>query len=100
VVAALGVFFPCYVFTVVPAPYFKKIAKNTSIRAFVDGITAAVIGALVGAVIVIALRSITDIPSALIALAAVLSLLYIKKVQEPMIILVAAIVGLLLKSVV
>jgi chromate transporter len=100
VVAALGVFFPCYVFTVVPAPYFKKIAKNTSIRAFVDGITAAVVGALVGAVIVIALRSITDIPSALIALAAVLSLLYIKKVQEPMIILVAAIVGLLLKSVV
>jgi len=100
VVAALGVFFPCYVFTVIPAPYFKKIAKNTSIRAFVDGITAAVVGALVGAVIVIALRSITDIPSALIALAAVLSLLYIKKVQEPMIILVAAIVGLLLKSVV
>src|SRR5437667_1434641 len=50
-VAALATFLPCYLFTVIPAPYFKKIAKNTSIKAFVDGITAAVVGALVGAVI-------------------------------------------------
>ena len=64
-VAALATFLPCYLFTVIPAPYFKKIAKNTSIKAFVDGITAAVIGALVGSVIVIATRSITDIPTAI-----------------------------------
>ncbi|MES2732292.1 MAG: chromate transporter [Bacteroidota bacterium] len=98
VVAALGVFFPCYIFTVLPAPYFKKIAKNASIKAFVDGITAAVVGALVGAVIVIGIRSITDIPSALIAIASVLALLYIKKLQEPYIILIAAVLGLALKS--
>lgn len=98
VVAALGVFFPCYVFTVLPAPYFKKIAKNASIKAFVDGITAAVVGALVGAVIVIGIRSITDVPSALIAVSSMLVLRYIKKVQEPFIILIAAILGLALKS--
>ena len=44
-VAALGVFLPCYLFTVIPAPYFKKISQNNSIKAFVDGITAGVIGA-------------------------------------------------------
>jgi chromate transporter len=37
---------------IIPAQCFKKIAKNISIKAFVDGITAAVIGALAGAVIV------------------------------------------------
>jgi len=77
--AALATFLPCYLFTVALAPYFKKIAKNASIKAFVEGITAAVIGALVGSVIVIGIRSITDIPTALIAIAAVLALVYIKK---------------------
>jgi chromate transporter len=98
-VAALATFLPCYIFTVALAPSFKKIAKNTSIKAFVEGITAAVIGALVGSVIVIGTRSIKDIPTALIAVAAVLALIYIKKLQEPYIIGAAAIVGLLIKFI-
>jgi chromate transporter len=97
-VAALATFLPCYLFTVALAPSFKKIAKNTSIKAFVDGITAAVIGALVGSVIIIGLRSIIDIPTILIAIAAVLALIYIKKLQEPYIIGIAAIIGILIKT--
>lgn len=98
-VAALATFLPCYLFTVIPAPYFKKIAKNKSIKAFVDGITAAVVGALVGAVIVIATRSITDIPTALIAIATIFALLYIKKIQEPYVIAVAALLGIFIKLI-
>ncbi|ULQ52059.1 chromate transporter [Flavihumibacter fluvii] len=98
-VAALATFLPCYLFTVLPAPYFSRIAKNKSIKAFVDGITATVIGALAGAVIVIAQRSIIDIPSALIAVATVFALLYIRKIQEPIIIASAALLGILLKIV-
>ena len=98
-VAALATFLPCYLLTVLPAPYFKKIAKNQSVKAFVDGITAAVIGALVGAVIVIASRSIRDIPTALIAIGATLALTYFKKLKEPYIILIAAVIGLLLKLI-
>ena len=98
-VAALATFLPCYLLTVLPAPYFKKIAKNQSVKAFVDGITAAVVGALVGAVIVIGQRSILDIPTALIAIAAVLSLLYIKKIQEPYLILIAALLGIIIKLI-
>jgi chromate transporter len=97
-VAALGVFFPCYVFTVLPAPYFKRIAKNASIKAFVDGITAAVVGALVGAVIVIATRSIVDIPSTLIAVGTVAALVYVKKLSEPYLILLGAVIGVALKT--
>lgn len=96
-IAALGVFLPCYLFTVIPAPYFKKISQNKSIKAFVDGITAGVIGALVGAVIVIAIRTIVDIPTALIAIGTVLILIYTKKLQEPHIIGIAALLGVLIK---
>jgi chromate transporter len=96
-IAALGVFLPCYFLTVIPAPYFKKISQNKSIKAFVDGITAGVIGALVGAVIIISIRTIVDIPTALIAIGTVLILIYVKKLQEPHIIGIAAILGVLLK---
>lgn len=98
-VAAVATFLPCYLLTIIPAPYFKKYAKNASIKAFVDGITAAVIGALVGSVILIAIRSLKDIPSAAIAFVSLLALIYFKKIQEPYIILIAAIVGLILKVV-
>jgi chromate transporter len=98
-VAALATFLPCFLFTILLAPYFKKIAKNKSIKAFVEGITASVIGALVGSVIVIATRSIMDIPTAVIALAAMLALIYVRKVQEPHVIIAAAILGVILKNI-
>jgi chromate transporter len=97
-VAALATFLPCYIFTVALAPSFKKVAKNISIKGFVDGITASVIGALVGSVIIIGLRSIVDFPTAIIAIAAVLTLIFIKKVQEPYLIGLAAILGILIKT--
>jgi chromate transporter len=97
-VAALATFLPCYLFTVIPAPYFHKYGKHPSIKAFVDGITAAVVGALAGAVIVIAMRTIKDISTFTIALATIALLLKTKKVKEPIIILAAAVIGLLLKA--
>ncbi|MGZ3754615.1 MAG: chromate transporter [Mucilaginibacter sp.] len=97
-IAALATFLPCYLFTVILAPSFKKIAENTSIRAFVAGITASVIGALVGSVVIIGLRSITDIPTALIAGAVILGLIYNKKSKEPYLIGAAAIIGVLIKT--
>jgi chromate transporter len=96
-VAALATFLPCYLFTVIPAPYFHKYGKLPGIKAFVDGITAAVIGALAGSVIVIAFRTIKDIPTAIIALATILVLSKTKKVKEPKIILIAAVIGVILK---
>lgn len=96
-VAALATFLPCYLFTILPAPYFRRISKNQSIKAFVDGITAAVIGALAGAVIIIGTRSISDIPAALIAITAIFALLCIREIQEPYIIGIAAIIGIVLK---
>ncbi|WP_207429751.1 chromate transporter [Pedobacter sp. SYSU D00535] len=97
-VAALATFLPCFLFTVILAPSFRKIAANKSIKAFVDGITASVVGALVGSVIIIGTRSIIDIPTGLIAIATVLALLYVKRLQEPQLILIAAVLGMVIKS--
>ncbi|MFY9460802.1 MAG: chromate transporter [Pseudomonadota bacterium] len=93
-VAALATFLPCYLFTVLPAPYFKKYGKLPGIVAFVDGVTAAAIGAIAGSVIVIAKRSIVDIPTALMALATAALLWKFKKLQEPYIVIGAALIGM------
>jgi chromate transporter len=97
VVSALATFIPCYLFTVIPAPYFKKYGKHPAIKAFVDGVTAAAIGAIAGAVLVLGKRTLTDIPTVLIALTTAVSLFRFKKLQEPFIILAAALLGILLK---
>jgi chromate transporter len=101
-VAALATFLPCYLFTVIPAPYFKKIAADKSVKSFVDGITAAVVGALAGAVIIIAQNTIVhnnklDFVATAIAACTIFTLIYVKKIQEPYIIAVAAIAGIVLK---
>jgi chromate transporter len=95
-VAALATFLPCYLFTIIPAPYFKKYGKVPGVVAFVDGITAAAIGAITGSVIVIAKRSIIDIPTALIAVATIALLWKFKKLQEPIIVAAAAVIGLII----
>ena len=64
-----------------------------------DGITAAVLGALMGAVIIIALRTIKDIPGMLIALFTLAGLIYFKKIKEPYFILLAAVAGIILKLI-
>src|SRR5205814_5710805 len=94
-VAALATFLPCYLFTIIPAPYFRKYGKNRSVKAVVDGITAAAVGAIAGAVIVLAKRQFVDLPPVLITLVTVLLLIRFKKIQEPLIILLAALAGLL-----
>jgi len=100
VVAALATFVPCYLFTIVPAPYFKKHGKRPAIVAFVDGVTAAAIGAIAGAVAVIGQRSITDSITAVLAVASAALLWRFKKLPEPVVVLAAALIGLLVHPLV
>src|SRR5262249_13086436 len=96
--AAIGVFLPCYLFVIIPAKYFRRSVSNPSVRAFVDGVTAAATGAIVGAGVVLGRRAIIDARTALIGLVTLLALVYVRKVPEPAVILVAGIVGLLVSS--
>jgi chromate transporter len=93
--AAAGIFLPVYLVVVMLAPSYKKWAKNPQLKAFVSGVTAAATGAIAGAVIVLARRSIVDLPTALIA-GATLILLFRWKIPEPVLIVGSAGIGLLL----
>ncbi len=93
-VAALATFLPCYLFTIIPAPYFRKHGRRPGLIAFIDGVTAAAIGTITGAVVVLGRRSIIDLPTALLALATVLLIWKLKKLPEPVIVALAAVAGL------
>jgi chromate transporter len=97
-VAAAATFLPCYLFTVIPAPYFKKYGKHPAIKAFVDGVTAAAIGAIAGAVLVLGKRTLIDWASVAICITVIGLLIRFKKLQEPIIIAGAALLGIILKT--
>ena len=94
--AALGIFLPVYLIVVLLAPSYKRWAKNPQLNAFVRGVTAAATGAIAGAVIVLARRSVVDLPTILIC-AVSLAVLFRWKVPEPVLIACAAVAGLLLR---
>jgi len=94
--AALGIFLPVYLVVVLLAPSYKRWAKNPQLNAFVRGVTAAATGAIAGAVVVLARRSVYDLPTMLIC-AVSLAVLFRWKVPEPVLIACAAIAGLALR---
>jgi chromate transporter len=96
--AAIGVFLPCYLFVIIPAQYFRRSAQNPKVKAFVDGVTAAATGAIAGAAFVLGRRAIIDVPTILIGFVTLLALVYVRKIPEPVVIVVTGIVGLLVKG--
>ncbi|WP_366107319.1 chromate efflux transporter [Spirosoma sp.] len=98
-VAGIATFLPCYLFTILPAPYIKRWGKHPGVKTFVDGVIIAAIGAIAGAVVVLARRRLIDIPYLLIALITVGLLYQFKKTPELAVIGGAAVAGLLLRSI-
>jgi chromate transporter len=95
VVAAVATFLPCYLLTIIPAPWFRRHGKHPAVAAFVDGVTAGAIGAIAGAVIVLGRRSIIDLPTMLIAAATLLALVKLgRRAPEPLLVAVAGLLGL------
>jgi len=95
IMASIGIFLPVYLFTIIPAPWFKRHRDNPQLKAFVDGATAAATGAITGAVIVLGARAITDLPTAAIALIS-LGVLWRYKISEPILVIISGLVGLIL----
>ncbi len=78
------------------APHFKKHGKRPGLAAFVNGITAAAIGAIAGSLAVLAQRSLIDLPTVLLAIAAAALLWKLKRLPEPVIVAGAALLGVAL----
>lgn len=81
--------------------YFKKHGQRPGIIAFVDGVTAAAIGAIAGAVVVLGRRTLWDggswpeIPKLVLFGITLALLLRFKKLPEPVVVLGAGLIGLL-----
>jgi chromate transporter len=96
VVASVGTFLPCYTVVVLAAPAFRRYGKRPAIEAVVKGVTAAAIGAITGAVVVLGQRTITDIPTVILAVVTFLLVWKVRRLPEPLILLVAGLIGVVL----
>ncbi|HEX8801622.1 MAG TPA: chromate transporter [Terriglobales bacterium] len=98
IAAAFAVFAPPYFFVLIGAPYYRRFADVRQVKAFVQGVTAAAVGAIAGATYVLARRSLVDLPTMLIAVVMFAVLIWTKKIPEPVSIVVAGAIGMFLKG--
>jgi chromate transporter len=96
ILAATAVFAPPYLIVLFGAPYYRRFAQNRQVKAFVQGVTAAAVGAIAGAAFILARRSLVDISTVVIALVTLAVLMGTKKIPEPIAIVAAGLVGVLL----
>ncbi len=92
---AFGVFFPVWVFNVALGRVFLRYRRHPRVRGFVKGATAAAVGAIAGAAVVLGRGEISDLTTIVIFLAAI-AILYFKRLKEPYVIALAGAAGLIL----
>jgi chromate transporter len=96
-VAAVGTFLPCFVLTVLPAPFFRRHGTRPGLAAIVQGVTAGAVGALAGAVVVLGRAAVVDVPTALVASGTLGVRLLLPRAPEPILVAVAAAFGLMVR---
>lgn len=96
-VAAAAVFAPPFIIVVVAAPYYKRFARNSHVKAFVQGVTAAAVGAIAGAAVILARHALMDAATVMIAVGMFMALLKLRKIPEPVLILGAGVIGILVQ---
>src|SRR5437899_3475290 len=96
-ISAAGVFLPPYAVVISLAPSVRRWSKNERVKAFVAGVTAAAAGAIAGAAVVLGRRALIDIPTIAIGLVTLTLLMKARKIPEPLLIIAAGVVGLVLQ---
>ncbi len=94
-VASVAIFTPIYLGVVIPGRWFVRHRDHPQIKAFVKGATAAAAGAIAGAVVVLTRQTVTDLPTAAIAVTS-LGLLLWRKIPEPVFVALGGLAGILL----
>jgi len=94
--STVAIFTPIYLGVVVPGRWFVRYRDDPRIRGFVKGATAAAAGAIGGATVVLARGAIVDLRTAAIAVVALAFVLRVRN-REPVLVLLAAAAGLLLR---
>lgn len=95
-VSALSVFLPVYLFVILIGRLIVRHHDHPALQGFVKGATSAATGAIAGAAIILGRGSIKDIPTAVIGLASLLILMFLR-IPEPILVVAGALVGILLR---
>ena len=94
VAASAGIFAPAVLFTILATPLFVRYAANPYLQGFVRGITAAVVGVLVGTTYLVAETAIGDALTICVAIGSLLAFTLWKRLPEPVIVAAGALIGL------
>jgi chromate transporter len=94
VVATVGIFLPSFLLVLIAAPLLARYRLNPNVQGFVKGAYAAAIGTILGACFLLGKIAIGDWLTALVAVAS-LAVLFRWKVNNPLLIAVTAVVGLI-----
>ena len=95
IIATAAIFTPIYLGVAIPGRWFVRHRDHPQIKAFVKGATAAAAGVIAGAVVVLTRQTVTDVPTAAIAVIS-FGLLLWKKIPEPVFVALGGLAGILL----
>ncbi|HEY8872398.1 MAG TPA: chromate efflux transporter [Stellaceae bacterium] len=93
-VSTIGIFLPSFILILVVAPLLVRHRANPNVQGFVKGAYAAAIGTILGACVLLGRIAIGDWLTVLIALGS-LAVLFRFKVSNPLLVGVAAVIGLI-----
>lgn len=93
--ATAGIFSPPVLFTVIATPVLLRYHKRPRVAGFIRGVGVTVVGVLAGTTWLVAREAIGDWLTAAIAAAAILAILFWKKLPEPIVIAAGGVIGLI-----
>src|SRR5262244_2326331 len=92
--ATIGIFLPSFLLILIVAPILVRYRTNSNVQGFIKGAYAAAIGTILGACVLLGRIAIGDWLTALVALVSLVAL-FRWKISNPLLIAVAAVVGLI-----
>lgn len=74
IVLTIGIFLPAFAFTLIGHEYVERLVENKAAHAFLDGVTAGVVGLIVVTAFGLLREAVTDMPTAVIFALATLAI--------------------------
>jgi chromate transporter len=98
VMITIGIFLPAFAFTLIGHQFFEQLVDNKRLHAFLDGVTAGVVGLIAATALQLLWVALPDIPAVLIFILSLIAVYTWKaKAAVAGIILCAGLLGLLIK---
>jgi chromate transporter len=98
ITATIGIFLPAFLFVAMSGHHLRRLRENSTTAAFLDGVNAAAIGLIVAVAIQLGRDALVD-PLTIALAAGALAVLLRFKINSAWLILIAAIIGSIVKSV-